>query len=239
MKLKKTIFYLFIIISIFFIYKFTFNNNVNYVALGDGLAKGINSYGHVSYGYFDYIYDYYNNLNRIGIGINDFANENYKVRDIYNDINSNKSIKTNIGYVNIKSALRESNLVTLSIGYNDFTDSININSNDYVSAKRSTDQILIDLEELLKLIKKYAKNKIIVIGIYNPYISNEKNSDFIDYTLKYFNSQYKFICEKNNIYYVDIFSTISSNSKYLSNPLKPYPNILGYREIFENIKKYL
>ena len=71
MKLKKTIFYLFIIISIFLIYKFTFNNNVNYVALGDDLAKGINSYGHVSYGYFDYIYDYYNNLNRIGIGIND------------------------------------------------------------------------------------------------------------------------------------------------------------------------
>ena len=58
MKLKKTIFYLFIIISIFLIYKFTFNNNVNYVALGDDLAKGINSYGHVSYGYFDYIYDY-------------------------------------------------------------------------------------------------------------------------------------------------------------------------------------
>ena len=220
MKLKKTIFYLFIIISIFLIYKFTFNNNVNYVALGDDLAKGINSYGHVSYGYFDYIYDYYNNLNRIGIGINDFANENYKVRDIYNDINSNKSIKTNIGYVNIKSALR-------------------VRLNDYVSAKRSTDQILIDLEELLKLIKKYAKNKIIVIGIYNPYINSGKSSDFIDYTLKYFNSQYKFICEKNNIYYVDIFSTISSNSKYLSNPLKPYPNILGYREIFENIKKYL
>lgn len=239
MKIKKIIFYLFIIISIFLIYKFTFNNNINYVALGDDLAKGVNSYGHVSYGYFDYIYDYYNNLNRIGIGINDFASVNYKVRDIYNDINSNKSIKTNSGYVNIKSALRDSNLVTLSIGYNDFIDSIDTNSNDYVGAKYSIDQILINLEELLKLIKKYAKNKIIVIGIYNPYMGNKKNSDFIDYTLKYFNSQYKYICEKNNIYYVDIFLAISNKSKYLSNPLKPYPNILGYREIFKNIKKYL
>ena len=54
----KLFIFIIVVISIYFIYKLNSNNNLTYLALGDGYALGENSYKSIDYGYSDYLKDY-------------------------------------------------------------------------------------------------------------------------------------------------------------------------------------
>ena len=240
MKLKKIIFYICILVSIFAIYKLTFKNKINYVSLGDSLAEGRNSYGEIVYGYSDYIADYLKDFNKLNSYVNGFAKSGYKIKDIIDDIENNRIIHYENTNINIRNVLRESNLVTLSIGYNDLIDKININNlEDKKSVKNKIDKISLDFERLLILLKKYAKNQIIVIGYYNsfPYLNTHKSD--IDEVIKYFNERYLQICKKHNVQFTDIFNSFDGRIDYLPNPISRNPNTFGYNKIFESVKKYI
>ena len=85
----------------------------------------------------------------------------------------------------------------------------------------------------------YAKGDIIVIGYYNPfpYLTSYKRqiNDLIDYT----NKKFQQICGKNNIYFVKISHSFKDRTDYLPNPFDIHPTVLGYNEIFKQIKKVI
>lgn len=244
MKFKKIIFYTFIIISIFLIYNISYTGKINYIALGDSLAAGQYPYGNYDYGYTDYINDYFKENESMGLYVKEFAKSGYKIENIIADIDNNKKIVKNGTSINIKSALRESDLVTLSIGANDLKEGITINNLDKKienteALKNKVDNICSDLERLIKLIKKYAKRDIIIIGYYNPfpYLTTYKNE--IDIIVKYSNERIKKISKSNGCRYIDIFDVFDRNTEYLPNPFDIHPNNYGYKAIFERIERFL
>ena len=244
MRLKKILFYICVVLAIFVIYKIAFNPKINYVALGDSTAEGMNPYGEIGYGYTDYIADYLSKNNLLANYIKEYATSDYKISDLANDINNNKSIIHNDSHINIKSTLRESDLITLSIGTNDFFDEVTVDNlpiklKDKSYLKNKIDRISLEFDDLLVLIKKYAKGRIIVIGYYNPFPYEQIYKDDIDEFVKYWNDECSKICEKSNVYFVDVFQYFDNRTDYLPNPLDKHPNVFGYNEIFNRVKEVL
>lgn len=244
-KYGKIIFLLVVIILTLLIYKLTYHKGYNYVALGDGLAVGVNSYGEENYGYSDYVKDYLNNNEFLKSYIKNFAVSSYTIDDLKEDIDNNKRISINNEEVSIRKVLRESDLVTISIGANDFIAMFGEKKLDYNAVKKVIDNknfyvkkidvIANKLNKLLIEIKKYAKNDIMLLGYYNPlpYLTNYKNK--LDDLVEYGNFKLSEICEKNNIYYVDIFDDLNGKKYYFSNPSDIHPNSYGYQAISKNV----
>ena len=99
-----------------------------YIPLGDSIAEGMNAYSIVDYGYTDYINDYLKEKDKISFYTKSFTKSGYTTRDVTNDINNNKSIEIDDKTIYLKEILRESDLVTLTIGANNFINTLNINN---------------------------------------------------------------------------------------------------------------
>lgn len=241
MKVRKIIFYVCIVVTTFLIYRVASNNKINYVTLGDGLSKGINPYGEVGYGYSDYLSEYLKKENNFKDYINEFADTDYRISDVISDIAVNKRVIHNDSNINIRSVLRESDLVTISIGFNDLIKIFSINNIGTVLENKTLLEkeilyIANKYDEVLTAIRKYAKSDIIVIGFYNPYqYLNTYKSD-IDYYIKNLNSLILEICKKHNVKFIDLYNVFNGKLEYLPNPNSIYPTELGYREIFNIVK---
>ena len=72
------------------IYKKFENNKIYYLALGDSLAAGRDSYGNYGNGYADYINEYLIENEKLDFYTRKFAKSGYEVNDLINDINYNK-----------------------------------------------------------------------------------------------------------------------------------------------------
>lgn len=247
MKKKKLLVLLvgFIVISIgtFIIYQNTYKDELSYVAIGDSLAAGRNPYGVDDYGYTDYVRDYLKKENKLKSYVS-YAVSGYTTDDVMEDINYNKIITVDNKNIGIKKALRESDLVTISIGANDFLRNLNLSSlpsslSDMETNKNNLDTILNDINNLIKIIKQYAKGDIIVIGYYNPLPSLERYKENIDKVIDYIDVKYKEICYNNDVYYIEISDDISKSIDCLPNPLDIHPNKEGYKIISKEIIKVI
>ena len=230
---------LFLVFVIYNIFKEN-NNKIYYIALGDSVAEGMNSYGNIGYSYSDYINDYLKEKERLKFYTKGFSKSGYTTSDLKNDIENNKTIKVEDKKINIKQALRESDLVTLSIGANDFLKEFNVSDfytdfNDISQLKRKIDLVGKDVKDLVVLIKKYAKNQIILVGYYNPLPRLTTVKSDIDELIKYSYSVYEDICDEENITCVNIFDVFEENEEFLPNPLDIHPNIDGYKAIADKI----
>lgn len=247
MKKKKLLVLLvgFIIISIgtFIIYQNTYKEEISYVAIGDSLAAGRNPYGVDDYGYTDYVRDYLKKENKLKNYIS-YAVSGYTTDDVIEDITYNKIVTVDNKNIGIKKALRESDLVTISIGANDFLKNINLSRlpsslSDIETIKNNLDGILSDINNLIKIVKQYAKGDIIVIGYYNPLPNLEKYRNNIDKVIDYIDIKYKEICKNNDVYYIEISDDISKNNDCLPNPLDIHPSKEGYKIISKEIIKVI
>lgn len=210
----------------FLIYKGFDDKKIYYLALGDSLAAGRDSYGNYGAGYSDYINEYLEANDKLDKFVKDFAVSGYKVDDLINDINNNKEITLNNKKIYLKNALVKANLITLSIGSNDVIRAFKSNS-DLDEAITNT---LGKVNELLEILRVYNKDTIVVTSYYNPYYFNIKWNSKIANA----NTKLKQLCKKYDIIYVDIYS-LFQNSEYLPNALDPHPSSLGYKKISDLI----
>jgi len=212
--MKKFLFTLLIFIVIFLIYYFNIDEKIYYSCIGDQLSYGINNFNKVDNNYSDNIKEYYkDNLSNY---VNYSSIDDYRVNDLINDINYNKTITYNNKEYKLQNILIKSNHITLSIGMNDIINKNNI-SYEYI------DELLKDIDSLFKLIRKYNKDRIDYLSFYN--IIN--NKELIDYT----NNKLKIMCKKNNINYIDI----SNLNEYI---IDIYPTNSGYTYITHQILNF-
>ena len=120
-RLLKLIFILLISIIIFIIYKKTNHHNITYTVIGDSLSLGINSYGIVEYGYSDYVKDYLKEKNKLKVYNKQNTSKTATITSVYNDIITNKN--------DIKILIRDSDIITMTIGLNDLLYRITIEDN--------------------------------------------------------------------------------------------------------------
>lgn len=213
--MKKTIFFIITFVIVFLIYFFNINEKTYYVSLGDFLSYGINNKDLVDNSYSNNIKEYYkNNLDNY---VNYSSYDDYRVMDLINDINYNKTITYDNKEYKVQNLLIKANLITLSIGMNDLIYKKNLNYN-YV------DNLLNDIEDLLILIRKYNKDEIYFLSFYNI-IGNQE-------LIEYSNKRIKSICDNNKIKFVDI----SELNKYTKNSI--YPTNDGYAYITDKILNF-
>ena len=232
--MKKIIVIVVILLSIFFIYLNTIDKKVYYLALGDSIAAGVNAIGTDNYGYSDYIKTYLENRDLLETYINEFAVSGYRSIDLKRDIEDNKKLTINDKNITLKNALIKADIVTLSIGANDFFYYLNANYNDVYD---HINESLNDVENLFKLVREYCKEDIIVVGYYTPFEEHEK-IDTMDEIIKFANKKLEELCNEYDMHFVDVFELFKENP-YLPNPNDIHPSIEGYEAISKEIIKVI
>ncbi len=227
------------------IYKyFNQSKKINYLPLGDSIAEGMNSYFEIGYSYTDYIRDYLKEHNKLGFYTKSFTKSGYKTADLKRDIDDNRVIEIDGKKVYLKEALRESDLVTLTIGANDFISKYNLQNftskiANTAEAKKNTDIAIENLKDLISIIRTYAKNRIIITGYFNPFPRLTEQKEMIDEIVKYFNYSIEQYCEEEGLEYIDFFDILEGNIEALPNPINIHPSIYGYELMANEIIKRL
>lgn len=187
--MKKLFTILAVSLSIFLIYFFNRDTSVYYVALGD---KNNN--------YYEDLTEYLESYEKLEVAKLQFLSNNPDVDDIYNQLKKNITVENQT----IKNALIKADLVTIYLNHNDILN----NEGDF----SKVDEKISKLNKLLKIIRSYCKEEIILIG------PNDKYSG----SLKYLNKTYRNIANDYNIKYIkmsesnditdDIVSKININT---------------------------
>lgn len=230
-KHYKLIIFILIVLTIFLIYKDNHKNYFNYTSLGDGYALGINSYGQVDYGYSDFIKDALKQEDKLNIYTKDFSEKDQSIEHLYDSIVTNEKITINKVEKNLKQTLRESDLITMTIGLNDLIYHIAItpNMNSY-QLNNITEEINQNLNNLITEIKKYYPKKIIIIGY--PNIPVEDN--YIKEGITKLNEMFQNI---DDVIYIST-TDIITNQDFL-NPNNIYPSKIAYQKIATEVTKKL
>jgi len=216
--MKKIIFTILVFLITFLIYFFNRSEKTYYLSLGDYLSYGINNFNTVNNSYSNNIKEYYKeNLKNY---VNYSTYDDYRVMDLINDINYNKTVKYDKKEYKLQNLLIKANLITLSIGMNDLIYKSKFETNLY----EYTDDLINDIEKLLVLIRKYNKDDIYLLGFYNV-IHNDSLIEFA-------NKRLEIICKKNKIKFVNI----EELNKYIID--RVYPTNDGYEYITNKILQF-
>lgn len=229
---KKIIFCL-LLISIFLIGINVKDNKISYISIGDGLSKGMNYNNFESSGYSDYLYNYLKKNNKIELYTKDFSNENNRITDLIDDINNNIVININNKTIYIQNAIKNADILTISIGMNEILYKYGNHVNDgYMYSY--IDECINDLDKLFKIITKLNNKNIFMLGYYNP-----SNDIELDKFIKYINKKVIELCDKYKINYIDTYSIFNNNKHMIYDKNNYYPNQDGYKLIANSIKNKL
>ena len=212
--MKKLLFLLLLTVLVIVIYILNIDKKVFYLALGDEISSD-NIILNITKFYQE------KNIHEKTIK---YTKNNYRTVDLINDIKDN--IKLN-GQVSINNALIKADIITISIGFNDFINYID----DYAILKDNLLNLKEDMNVLLKILRERTKEKLILIGIYNPNYSDKR----IDKVIEALNDMYSELANEYNIKYIDIYDELKSDM-YIKN--KRLSNI-GYEALKEKLIKYL
>ncbi len=232
-KHYKLLIFLWICLLIFLIYQGNNKNNINYTSLGDSFALGEDSFGRIDYGYSDYVKDYLQKNHQLNRYIKSFSDPTLSIETLNQNIQLNKKIKLKKQVLNLKQTLRETTILTLSIGKNDLIYQLSISrKNDEQTINQIIKRIDNSLNQLIKEIKKYYPNQIYIIGYYHDPTKNQIYNQAIDKLNNCFQN-------KKDIIYIKTDKLFENNNLYRSNPNSIYPNQLGYQKIAGEIIKKL
>lgn len=184
MKLKTVLILSVISLSVFLIYLATLDHKVYYLDLGDEISVGENAYG-------KQLERYFSSLNKLEQYIDGFKEDDLRITDLIRNIETNQKIMLGKKEQTLKNALIKADLVTLSLGRNDFVYKI-----DYMSKSElydTADRVLHDLEDLFTLMREYCKEDIIYIGVINS------NWPAQDEVFLYLNEKINRLCEEYDI----------------------------------------
>ena len=204
--------------SVYFIYNNTKDKTINIISLGDSHAEGITSYGIKDYSYDDYLKLFLKD-HKINTNLEKYSSKDMSIDKMLFIIkNTNK----------IKKDLRDSHILIINLGYNDLLYKL-------ISREKldnSIYEINRDYNNLIKEIRKYYHNQIIVIGY-----SANNIEDY--YQVKGITMLNNVLKSNEEITYIDTSSLLKDDKRYFSNPNSNYPSNLAYMEISKKIIKKL
>ena len=216
--MKKIMIIGLIVLSVFLIYLCNLDNKVYYLSL-NGFYKSNNIDNYPSY-----IKNYLKEKGVLEIYIPEYSKENMKTIDLINNINNNKKIEKSGKEITFKNALIKADLVTLSFSPKDIINRIGSNNvYDYI------DDLNNDLNKLLKLMREYCKEDIILVGYYNPYPDDEESTK----VFKYLNKKYQETSLEYKVTYINLEQVFEDHSDFLDE--NKLPNQAGQNMIASQI----
>ena len=234
---RKTLVIFFVgLIFSFIIFKITYKEKVNYLALGDELVLGHTPFDSYNKSYSDYFSEYLKNKKRLGFYITDFSKSDYNIDKLLKDMDEAKEINIKNEKLNINQVIAASDIITLSFGQKEL----------YILLSENYDVKIKNIDEIYKYIDKYFNNyvsllnkirkinseKIYIIGLYNPLTNANQDSIIrLNEIFDYVNKKFKSLEVNKNIYYIDISKEMDNKNYYIPNYKNPYPSLEGYNYI--------
>ena len=211
MKLKTIIVLLCIIFTIFFIYLTTLDRKVYYLSIGDYITTGMDE----KFTWNQKIVNELKKKKKFEVYINEFSNMNLRTTDLIYQIKNNEKKMVNGEEKSIKNALIKADLVTLSIGMNDFLYKMNLDVEEFSMEELYdyVDEMSEDTDTLLRLLREYCKEDIMMT---NYYVPRNLNSDKANKMIYYANKRLESMAEAYQIEIIDL-STYTVNSSYFDN----------------------
>jgi lysophospholipase L1-like esterase len=226
-----------LLIFLVFIYQKYRKHEFYYLALGDSIAKGQTPYGEIDKSYSDYVANYLKEEGVLKFYTNDFAESGQTIKNLILNIENNQKIIINNTPIYLKDALRHANLITLSIGANDFFKKVLNYEHDYNSKEKIyviIDEIKYNLIEVINKIKNYSNATIILVGYYNPFPNSIQIYSYnLEPIFDYANETMKEVAEETDVYFLNIYEVFRENTLYLPNPEDVHPSLEGYNKIGE------
>lgn len=226
---KMIILYLIIIISTLIIFKDNNKENITYISLGDGYAKGKDSYGINNYSYGDYLKDKLKKNNELKEYINFYTEDDMTINKIKNYIVNSNYIVSKKQKKSLKGYLQEADFLTLSIGINDLRyEFLKEEEIDLEKMNNSLNNIEEEFNSLIEEIKRYYKKDIYVIG----YPINNLESYYLSMSIRKYNN---FLENNKEIIYIS--PNILLNNDYFLNPKSNFYSTKGHQVISNEIYK--
>lgn len=220
MKIKMLILFIITCLFSFFIYNYCFVNNINYVSIGSSLSYGMTPFNDQNKSYSDFFYEYLISKNKLKSYNNTFSFPDITVEEMLGDIKNNRC-EDNVCIDNI---LSKANIITISIGFEEYLDALNDEETD------NLDRISNNIEEIITTIRKINDCKIFIIGYYNPtgLVRNKR-------ILTMSNEMLLNLEKYKKVYFVNISDGFEEKYYYVPNVKNAYPTIEGYNYINNRI----
>jgi len=214
--MKKIILILFLFLSCYLIYNLTEDNKVSYLALGDKIADN----------------PYLEDNEKIIEYNNDYTNNDYRIIDLINIIKYNEELEINDKIISIHRLLKNADIIILSIGMNDIYYKLN---SDTKNIYTYINNMVRDMNILLKEIDKYNYKHVFILGYYNIYGNYNDIFEYLNYKIEK-------ITKKYNYEYIKLNDILKNNPNFYQNNTNFALNNQGYNEInkiiVEKLEKY-
>lgn len=220
----------------------------DYVALGDSLAFGITEQNGIGPGYADFFAELLEDEVEVTSFNKGFSFPGYTTVDVLDDLNQNVK-KASIGKpenvdLTISDAIREAEIVTLSIGANDVLRTLTRDEQgllvfDIADVMASINQMSQNVAEILQQVKDLNPTvEVYVMGYYNPFPALTSQASQIDLLVGQMDLAVKKVVEAHGMHYVLVSDVIASDfPTYLPNPENIHPSEAGYKVIAEQFSK--
>lgn len=207
------------------IYFYTDKDNLNVLALGDGISTGMTPYHIEGYDYNDYLIEYLNENKNLEKYYKNFNEVDETANSLLTKINNN--IENIDKKVKIKQAIKEADIITISLGM----DELNNYAKKNTLGSTKINSYLTKYEEVIKNIKKLNNKKIYIIGLYKTKLINEAKVTKI-------NEELKKLSEKYNLTFITL-DEITEKREFFILENEYYVNYKGQEYIFNQIKNTL
>lgn len=225
--MKKKIFCIILIGTIFtfIIYKTMYHETTYFLALGDGLAKGITPYEMEGYSFNDYLKEELKSQGKLDKYIREFTKEDIKIQELNDAILQNKKLADK--NLQIQQAIKKADIITVAIGMDEWISKTQ-------KGKATNSQIenyTLQMNRLLSYLNQNSQARIIILSLY-PYNLLTKETAYK------INKEIENLANSFHNIYVDI-ANISTDNNYFQKELNYYPNDIGHKKIFYLVKSYL
>ena len=196
MKIKKILVISITIFLVFLIYLATLDKKVYLVSLSTNSSFDLLNTVDDKKDYNKIINNYLNKKEKLEKNINSFVDSKDRITDIIYKIQDNYFVNIKGKKQTIKNALIKADLLTVDIGINELQSMLLLKNNTINEIYEYIDELIYDYERLLKILREYCKEDIVVIGYYSSDYNYEKY-------INYFNKKLNEISKENNIIFID------------------------------------
>ena len=224
---------------------------LNYLALGDSLAYGVNENYEIGYGYADFIALHYTKADNQFQFNKGFSFPGYKTVDVLQDIQSNVTKKifdlngvSQTTTISIHKAIEQADLITLSAGANDVLKHVNRSqsgefSYDLPAVLKEIQEVSANYEKIFTEIKKINPDvDVLVMGLYNPfpYLKDEAVQVQLNTLVKTMNNAIKAVVDNNGGIFSDVADIVASDYvTFLPNPENIHLGEAGYEAVADKM----
>ncbi|MGV3464064.1 MAG: SGNH/GDSL hydrolase family protein [Heyndrickxia sp.] len=200
---------------------------MRYLAIGDGLCAGIGA-SFLSPGF----------THRHARMSEDVLKERVYVTSIARSTHRSKDIYELLEETQVKDAIKDSGIIVLSAGHQDFIDAVNKykenkNETEFLQILKTCKSNIDDIVQKIKDMKSEQNDKymLIILGMYNPY----HNDEMAEKWMKNFNRYMEFLGRKPPIYALKLHQFFKGNEEKWCTRDLLYPNNEGHRELAKKL----